>query len=245
MTYYSSLMLAAAAGLVAGSVIGHLVYRIYWDQDATCRFCKEPLLPKAKDSWQQPLLLPNTRCSSCGKRVSRHFTVTWILTPLTFAFIYHVEGRFSGELIRLWFMAALFIFVGVGDWWTRRIRVYTCFVFTFLSLILAALSPKTSIISALIGGLAAWAVMFVLYLLGRLFARGGEALGKGDVWFAVPMGTFVGSSIGAVSALALAMILSTLIDFPLRKILREDQIPLGSYMAISGFLFALFYGGQQ
>lgn len=97
-----------------------------------------------------------------------------------------------------------------------------------------------SLIGAMMGGLAFWAVS----VIGRVILKR-DAMGGGDIKFAILMGAFLGP-FKAFSAFFLAVLLGTLIMLPLLIIRRKtgkDQVPFGCFLTIATVI-TIFLGDR-
>jgi prepilin signal peptidase PulO-like enzyme (type II secretory pathway) len=122
---------------------------------------------------------------------------------------------------------------------------------------------RQGLVSSLIGGLAGFAIMFIFYLLGTLFARvrarrmrsagletdDEEALGAGDVILATVLGVFLGWPMvwfGLVfgillgGAISILLVLALLISGKYKEKAWMIFIPYGPYFLLSSFMIIYF-----
>jgi hypothetical protein len=188
-------LLFAIAGLVAGILVNYLVDVLPGEPFAarpSCRNteCRQPY------QWMDYFLM--RRCQKCGKPRSAR---TWILLAVmatTGVFLWFVPPKGIGPLGGLVVLAYL-LTVAIID-------LETHLILRPLSLAGLVICTGAGILmrgwqTALIGGVAGFGIIFVIYLIGKLYSRirfknaGGvddEAFASGDVTLALLLGLLVG-----------------------------------------------------
>ncbi len=208
----------------------------------------------AATMWQDYLFFH--ACRSCGKRRKPR---TWIIPVFLAAVSIYIWmspparlGYALGLLILLYFTMDFVI-----DLEHRLILHPTSIVGALLGLGAGAL--RQGFISTLAGGLAGFAIMFLFYLLGTVFARlrarrmrkagleadDEEALGAGDVILAAILGLFLGWPMiwfGLLLGILLGGAISILLVLGLFVTRQYQQkawmvfIPYGPYFLLSAFM---------
>jgi prepilin signal peptidase PulO-like enzyme (type II secretory pathway) len=187
-------ILFAFAGLVAGMLVNYLADILPLEPFAarpSCRNveCREPF------HWKDYLLL--RRCPKCGKPRSAR---TWILLTIMIAagaFVWLIPPKGIGPVGGLVVLAYL-LTVAIID-------LETHLILRPLSIAGLVICAGAGILmrgwqASLIGGAAGFGIIFVIYLLGKLYSRirfrsggiGDEAFASGDVTLALLLGLLVG-----------------------------------------------------
>ena len=96
-----------------------------------------------------------------------------------------------------------------------------------------------SLIVGVAGAIAGGGVVWLIRQIGT-WALKKEAMGLGDVKFMAMAGLLLGPS-GALMALAVGMVVGSLIGIAIWAITRSREIPFGPYLAL-GVLALLLYG---
>lgn len=241
--------LAAALGLIVGSFLNVVVWRVPRGESvvrpgSACPACGEPVAPRDNVpvvSWL--LLRGRSRC--CGTPISRRYPLVEVATATAFAAVVAWQGA-SWLLPALLYLAAITIALTLIDIDVFRLPnaiVLPSYPIVAALLTLAAVGTGDyrSLVRAGLGGLALWAFYWVLHAIRP------NGMGYGDVklggvlgmflgwsgWSEVAFGTFVGFLLGGVVGLALmATGLAT----------RKTAIPFGPYM-MAGAWIGLVIGG--
>lgn len=265
------LVFAAVLGLVIGSFLNVVIYRvpagIPLTRASKCPSCDAPVRP-----WQNvPIvswILLRGKCASCGAPISARYplvelatglafvtVVLWLHDPSTgsWAWIYG-WGSTSGWGQAVWpvtiaylYLAAISIALALIDLDTRRLpNVIVLPGYAVLAVLFALAcvlgAPWESFIRAAIGGAALFAFYFVL----RLIRPGG--MGGGDVKLAGVLGAAMawfgwGSLItGAFAAFVLGGVVGIALMIT-RRAGRKSAIPFGPWM-IAGAWIGIFTGEQ-
>lgn len=235
-----SLLLAVIAGGLVGSFLNVCIDRLPRGESVVappshCDACGRRLSPLELAPVVSYLWLRG-RCRYCGVRLSPRLPVVEALTAALFGFVAASYGWSAATLFALVFgcLFILFFFIDL-----ERSIVPNRLVFPgmALALLLSPLWPGLGPLSAVGGGLLAFAVLFVVYVA----ARGG--MGLGDVKLAALVG-LVNGPMGSVVALAVAVVSGGVVAGLLlasgRKG-RKDAIPFGPFLSV-GAVVALFWG---
>jgi prepilin signal peptidase PulO-like enzyme (type II secretory pathway) len=213
-----------------------------------CLYCNEPVSFLTFFPWPQS-------CPHCGKvnpRLVRHWVVD---ISMTFSGVW-LWGAGPEELGYLlsFLVAAYFLLIVVVDVEHRLILIPTVFVGVALGFL--AGYRMHGLVETLLGGLAGYVAMFLLYKFGELFARvvsrmRGEtidevALGFGDVnlagvlglllgWPVVLLGLMLAILVGGFAGLTLIVV-----NLILRRYKEFDAMPYAPYLILAAALIIFF-----
>ncbi len=231
--------LAAVAGLVVGSFLSVVAYRIPAGMRVTrprsaCPVCHHPIRPGDNIpvlSW----LRLRARCRDCGAPISARYPLVEAGTALLFALTAALIGPVAVLPAYLWFVAVVAVLV-IVDLEHKRIPNRILYPGTVVALALLAGGAWIEDDLAAVGrGLAGGALYFAFLLLVALAARGG--FGMGDVKFGFLLGVF--SAYGSWESLLVAAVTAFLVGglvsvvlLLLRRAGRRDTIPFGPAMAV-------------
>lgn len=250
-TVEAPLIIPLIAGWIGGWVVNYLA-----DVLPVTRRFSQPACPKCGTSyrWQDYLLF--RACRSCGKRRTVRVWIvqlflmavsvyTWVSPPAGLGFS-------LGLIVLLYFTMDFVIDL------EHRLILHPTSIFGAV-LGLGAGILRQGLVPTLLGGLAGFAIMFLFYLLGVLFAKARarrmraagleaddeEALGAGDVilstilglflgwpliWFGLLLGILIG---GAISLL---LLLGLFITRQYKEKAWMVFIPYGPYFLLSAFM---------
>jgi len=248
-TSLSLLVLTGLLGLVIGSFLNVVIYRvpagIPLTRASQCPACDAPVKP-----WQNvPVvswLVLRAKCAACGAGISGRYPLVELATGLTFVGIVwwlidafgiaavSPQAEFWPSLVAFLYLAAISIALTLIDLDTRRLPnpiVLPSYVVLGVLFTLACVlgAPWEGLLRAAIGG----AALFAFYFLLRLIRPGG--MGGGDVklagvlgialgwvgWGALVVGAFAAFVFGGVFGVALLV---------LRRAGRKSAIPFGPWM---------------
>lgn len=243
-------ILIGLAGLIAGSFINVVAYRIPLKRSvvspgSACPACNHPL------SWQDNIpvvswLALRGRCRHCSERISARYPIVELATAALFILT-------AAELGLVWTLPAYLWFVGVmvaltlTDLDHKLIPNRILFPSTAIGVALLGVgalleSELGAFGRGIVGGLAYFAALFVVALV----ARGG--FGFGDVKLAAFLGLY--TAYLGWGHLLVAMFLPFAVGGVISILLlvtrikgRKDAIPFGPYMTIGAFL-AVVYGRE-
>lgn len=233
------LVFSAILGLVIGSFLACLAWRLYHEESvggrSYCDACHKPI------SWYDniPLLsflLLGGRCRHCHKAIIWHYPATEAITAVLFvlgALAAHFEPL---ELVRNWFVLSVFVLIFIMDarWYIILDKV---------SLPAAAIAL---ILNALLGfgwrGLLISATIGTGFFLIQFLVSRGRWIGGGDIrlglllglalgWPYVLAAIFLGYMIGAIFGVVL---LAT------GKKKMGSMVPLGTFLSVAGAIVLLY-----
>lgn len=235
---------AALLGLIIGSFLNCLIWRIYKEESIGGRsYC--PKCRKQIDWYDNiPLLsfiLLRGRCRHCHAGISSQYPLVEFATAVLFLMIFikdSVSPDFTLLLLRDWFLIITLIIIFVYDFRWQLIPVNILWVMSAAMFILN-LFLGFSYLNIIIYGSLGALFFLIQYLLTKK-----KGVGEGDIWF----GLFLGISFPSASQLILLLIsayfLGSIIALSLvllKKTKFKARIALGPFLAL-GALVALFFG---
>lgn len=249
-------------GTLIGSFLNVVIYRLPLGRSivappSACTTCNTPL-PWWLNIPVVSYFALGGRCRFCGSSYSVRYALLEFVTGLFFLFSHQ---RFGVHTAMFWKTVILFCFCLVVffidyDHWIIPDGINLSgsligLAFSFVcplevnSTLQGAMEiPVPSFAWSLIGGLFGYAFFWSIQVIGLLLAKQ-EAMGGGDVKFAVVLGAFLGPSTALFAFLG-SFFLGALFAVPLILAKRgggKDPIPFGTFMAASAVIFQ-FYGAD-
>ena len=188
-------------------------------------------------------LVQRGRCAECGWRIPLRYPVVELLTALLSVVVVWQFGfsiQSAGGLLLSWALVAL-AFI---DFDTQYLPDSITLPFLWLGLVFNLRDSFATIQESVIGAIAGYLILWCVYHLFRL-VTGKEGMGYGDFKLLAMFGAWMGWS-----ALPLIVLLSSLVGavvgvamIALRGHDRNIPIPFGPYLAIAGWV-ALLWGDQ-
>ena len=239
----------ALLGLVAGSAVNALVWRLYVGRSwvhgrSECPECGHKLA--ARDlvpvvSW----LLLGGRCRYCHKPIKDHPAVE-LLTAVVFAVSAYVAAPVTaaGWLRLGWWLAAAALLVAMAVYDARWMILPDKLTLPLMGLalggdvVLALIQHSPRL---LLGPVAAGLVVGVGFFALAAGSRG-RAMGGGDIKLAAAMGLLLGIK-GVLVALLVAFNVAAVVGLTLivlRRRGRHDQIPFGPFLVLGTILAVWF-----
>lgn len=186
-------------------------------------------------------LLLKGRCKDCKAPISKRYPLIELLTAIISALVaWHFGFRpaVCGALLLSWALVAL-TFIDVDH---QLLPDSITLPLLWLGLIFNLFDTFTDINSAVIGAIAGYLALWLVYHAFRL-VTGKEGMGYGDFkllaalgawmgWQALPMIILLSSLVGALVGISLIL---------LKQQHRDNPIPFGPYLAAAGWL-ALVWG---
>jgi leader peptidase (prepilin peptidase)/N-methyltransferase len=240
-------VVAGIVGLIIGSFVGVVVDRVPRKESIVsppshCVACSAPIRPYDNIPVVSYAILRG-RCRSCGAHIPPRDALLELLTGALFVLL---AWRLASvwELPAFCLLAASFVAISAID--VEHMRIPTPLVYAtgglgvpLLVLAAAGTHHWSALLSALIGGAAAYAAFF------GLFFAVPKGIGFGDVRLAGLCGGFlgffgyreviVGFLVGFIVAGVPAAVL-----LALRKVQRRTQIPFGPFLAAGTIITVLF-----
>lgn len=200
-----------------------------------CPYCRQPIagydnVPVV--SW----LLLRGRCRKCGAAISSRYPIVELSTALLSVVVVWQLGPTAAGLAGLLLTWTLIAAAGI-DLDHKLLPDQLTLPLLWLGLILNVFGVFTDLESAVIGAIAGYLVLWLVFHLFRL-ATGKEGMGFGDFkllaaigawfgWQVLPTVILLASGVGAILGLAL---------IGLRKMGREVPIAFGPFLAAAGWL---------
>jgi leader peptidase (prepilin peptidase) / N-methyltransferase len=172
------------------------------------------------------------RCRTCDRPIS----IQYPAVELTVALVWLGMALWQGpglEAVRGSLLFTILLGIGIIDARHRVIPDHLSLGGAAIGLAIAAWPGGFPFVGALVGGVAAFALMWLVKLGGEALLRK-PALGVGDIHMMAMIGTFVGLS-GALLTILLGSALGLVIGVPLAW-LRGDLEALGTYLPLGTFL---------
>ena len=257
-------------GLMIGSFLNVVIYRLPVMMDHEWQTQAREFLDQPPADAQEPLTLakPASRCPHCGHKIrfyenipvlsylflrgkcsscsagiSIRYPLIELLTGVLSAVVaWHFDfgWQAGAALLLTWALIAL----SMIDYDTQLLPDSTTLPFLWFGLLLSLFPVFADMHSSLIGAIAGYMSLWIIYQLFRLLT-GKEGMGFGDFkllallgawmgWQALPMIVLLSSAVGAVLG-------GALIAFKGRD--RAQPMPFGPYLAIAGWI-ALLWGDQ-
>ncbi len=264
--------LAGILGLLIGSFLNVVIYRVpkmmerQWAQE-----CAELAGNPAEPSDKFNLLVPRSRCSSCGHAIRWYENIPVasylflrgkcsvcgtpygarypVVEAVTGALFFFCAWRWGWSLTALaWcgFSAAL-LALAVIDWDTTLLPDDITLPLLWAGLIAAALqwNPSVNLPTALWGAVAGYLSLWLVYWAFKL-VTGKEGMGYGDFKLFAALGAWFGWP-ALVPMILMASVIGAVIGIVLKFStgLREGgYVPFGPFLAGAGFT-AMIFGSQS
>ena len=258
-------LLAFLFGLLIGSFLNVCIYRLPRDLSVVkprsfCPYCEKTI------SWYDniPLVsyfLLRGRCRHCGGSIPWRYPAVELLTGLCIFTLVYSNGL-TPDAIKYCVFAAILIALLFTDLEERILPDEFTIGGTVLGFILAWFIPldpgivsffvemtgneaDPRVVSLIEAALGALVPSLTLWAIGALYkvVRGREGLGFGDVKMIAFMGSFLGLRSTLLTFFVAAMvgsILGLLFIWLTKKDASTYELPLGSFLAASGLLVALW-----
>lgn len=231
-----NIILVAILGLVVGSFLNAVIYRLHVKVSfmrgrSYCPNCKHDL--NAKDL--VPLfsfLFLRGKCRYCNKKISWQYPLVEFFTMASFLILYLQFGLnidFFVYLIFTGFLMVIFVYDLKYYLILDKVSVPAIIVAFLLSFFVLEIDIVSLLISALIGG--------GFFLLQFVISKG-KWIGGGDIRLGVIMGLMLGYPVILV-ALFIAYILGSVIGVVLiagKKKKWKSQVPFGTFLSIATYI---------
>jgi leader peptidase (prepilin peptidase)/N-methyltransferase len=241
MTLAYAAALAGAFGLIIGSFLNVVVYRLPRGESLAfpashCPSCDTPIKPYDNVpvlSW----LILRGRCRSCHSSISARYPIVEAVTAGLLVAVVLAKGADSDAWLGLAFVVLL-VPVTLIDLDHRIIPNTLMLIGTIVSVVILLLTDPGAMTEHLIAGTAAGGFL----LVAALAYPGG--MGMGDVKLAFVMGLFLGRNVAP--ALLAGFLLGSIVGGAIMarkgvKAGRKTKVPFGPFLAVGG-LVGLFFG---
>lgn len=207
-----------------------------------CPNCKTPIKP-----WQNiPLisfLIMKGRCQHCQQTISYRYPLVEVLTGIVFAICAWKFGA-TWTTLGTMFLSAYLIAMIFIDADTQLLPdqltlplMWAGIVFHLFAYVLQADWGLTTLTSSLFGAIVGYLSLWSIFQLFKLLT-GKEGMGYGDFKLLAALGAWLG-----LSVLPVIIIMSALVGLVfalLMKVAKNQPMPFGPYLAISGWLVLIF-----
>jgi leader peptidase (prepilin peptidase) / N-methyltransferase len=234
----AAIVLAALGGLIIGSFLNVVVYRLPRGESlahppSRCPSCGAPVKPYDNVpvvSW----LLLRGRCRNCGMRISPRYPLVELATAIVFAAVVAVRGFDNDLVLELPFVAALIALAAI-DFDHKLLPNKIVYPLAAYGVIATLLVAQADLVENLIAGAGA----FLFLLLAVIaYPRG---MGMGDVKLAGAMGLYLGLSV--IPALLVAFLSGSLVGVVIiareGAAGRKKAVPFGVFLALGGIVGVL------
>ncbi|SHF12508.1 prepilin peptidase [Clostridium fallax] len=229
-------------GLFIGSFLNVCIYRISKDKSiiypsSYCPFCNEKI--KKRD------LIPiisyiNLKglCRSCNSKISIKYPIIEGITALVFLFIY-IKYGLNLYFLKYSVLGALLILIGTIDYNTQYVYKNTIIISGLISILFIILEKtfyNINILDYIFGGIISGLFIYTIYLLSK------GNMGYGDIEIFFIIGLFLGVRLSIILPLITFILTGAIIILflLLKKVKRNEYIPLGPFIALSTILVILF-----
>lgn len=240
------IIFVALIGLVIGSFLNCLIWRLYKDETiggrSYCPQCRHQI------AWHDNIpvlsfLLLKAKCRHCHKPISWQYPLVEIATAVLFLLAFFKDApsaQFSFLLIKDWLLIITLIVVFVYDFRWQLVPmniIWPMCAIMFILNIFLGISWVTIIISAL----AVAAFFFAQYIFTKK-----KGLGEGDIWLGLLLGLSFPDFYQLLAILVISYSIGALISIILvivKKKQGKSRIALGPFLA-SGAIITLIWGEQ-
>ena len=230
-------------GLLFGSFLNCTAMRVVRKEDwvrmrSRCRSCGRvlsawDLVPVLSFAWSRG------RCRTCGEKLSLRYPLTELIFGGITAFLF-VHYDITPELLRIFVLSACLFLLTLTDIEARLIPngcLLTALIGYFATepFLFAGWRQLGTHLAAMAG--YAVAVLCLSLIMDTILKK--ESMGGGDIKLIGVLGLYLGV-IGMMFALFAACLLGILYAVITRNLKRGQTITFGPFLAVSGFLMAVF-----
>lgn len=239
-----NLVLVAVFGLVIGSFLNVLIFRIdnlksVLTGRSECPHCKHKLAARDLVPLFSFLSLQG-KCRYCHKKISIQYPLVELLTALIFSLLYYFFGSNIGAFVFYTIIFSILIVVAVHDLKTQYIPQEFVILAVVLLLIFGSHFGGFSYRNMLYGGLIGGGVPAILVLVSRE-----KWMGSGDIGVGLVLGLIVGFPV-AIFGFFLACLLGSIVGLIyvyLKKKTIKVSMPFAPYLILAS-LISLIWGQQ-
>lgn len=235
-----ALVVALAAGLVAGSFLNVVAWRLPRGESlatprSRCPSCGHPVRPRDNVpvvSW----LRLRGRCRDCGEPISRRYPLVEAATGVLFVLVVAVH---RDDPTRMWLglaMVAFLVPLALIDLDTRLLPNKLTLPAAVVAVVLGTLLDASGEVERLLAGVAAGG-FFLLAVLA--YPRG---MGVGDIKLAGVLGLYLGREVAAALLVGLVAGVAVGTLIMARKGVAEGRktaVPFGPFLALGGIVALL------
>jgi leader peptidase (prepilin peptidase)/N-methyltransferase len=238
----AAIVLAALGGLIIGSFLNVVAYRLPRGESLAhppshCPSCGEPIKPYDNIpvlSW----LLLRGRCRNCKAAISPRYPLVEALTGVLYALVMWARWDDAAGIALGIVLVTVLIPIAIIDFEHRIIPNRITGPAAVVAILIGVLFDQDFVVEQLIAGAAAGG----FFLLAAIaYPRG---MGMGDVKLAGMMGLYLGRAVGfavLVGLVAGVVVGSVIMARVGVKAGRKQQVPFGPFLALGGII-AIFAG---
>jgi leader peptidase (prepilin peptidase)/N-methyltransferase len=238
----AAIVLAALLGLVIGSFLNVVAYRLPRGESlahppSRCPSCDAPIKPYDNVpvlSW----LLLRGRCRSCGAAISPRYPIVEVVTAALYVLVVVARWDDAAEITLGIVLVTALIPIAIIDFETRIIPNKITAPAAVLAILIGVVLDTDFVVEQLIAGAAAGG----FFLLAAIaYPRG---MGMGDVKLAGVLGLYLGRGVGLAVLIGLVagvVVGAIIIARVGAKQGRKTQVPFGPFLALGGVI-AIFAG---
>jgi leader peptidase (prepilin peptidase)/N-methyltransferase len=239
------LVYAAVLGLLVGSFVNVLVYRVprqmpFGLERSRCVWCKGPI--RARDNIPViSFVLLRGRCRRCGAPISPRYPLVEIGTATLFVLCAARFGADSSTAVAAVF-CTLLLALALIDAKHFLLPDILTLPGLLIGLVLQPFFPTVEFIDALVGAVVGAGILILLINVW-FWLRREEGMGLGDVNMLAMIGAFLGWQ-GVLVTLVAASFIGAVVGIVLvlaRRLGFKSRLPFGAFLALGG-LIALFWG---
>ena len=252
--YYFQIILVIISGLIVGSFLNSLIYRLQESQDIKSLFKERSHCPQCKKTlgfWDLiPLasfILLSAKCRYCKKPISLQYPLVEISAALLFLLIF-LQFSITWQALIWAIIVSILLVVFVYDILHKEMPVFLVWMGILFAIVLVLIKiymsgvgfAWLSALDFLYGGLALGGFLGLLVLISWE-----KWMGIGDIWLGLMIGLLLGFKISIValfSAFVIGAIISLILIATKKKSIK-DQVPFAPFL-IMGLLIALIWGEQ-
>jgi leader peptidase (prepilin peptidase)/N-methyltransferase len=248
MAEYILYLWIGAIGLVIGSFLNVLVYRIprnisFGLSRSICPACKNPI--KFYDNIPIiSFIILLGKCRNCGAKISIRYPVVELLNCIGYLFLFYEFGV-TYTFIAYSFLTSILIAIFLIDIDFQIIPDILTIPGVIAGLGISFVPNGIGIVSSIIGLLAGGGGVYLVAIMGDwLFKK--ESMGGGDIKMAAMLGAFLGWQkviLIFIGGAFIGMIISIFLMIISKKIRATRVIPFGPFLAIAAII-AIIYGDE-
>ncbi len=234
---FAALVFAAVFGLVIGSFLNVVVWRLPRGESLShpgshCPKCQTPIKPYDNVPVVGWLVLRG-RCRSCRAPISARYPLVEAATGALYVLVVAVAWDDTARIVLGILLVTLLVPVTLIDLDVRRIPDALTAPFAVAGLIVVAALDTDMLVESLIAGVAAFAFFYV-----AAAAKPG-GMGFGDVKLAGVLGIYLGRAVAP--GIFVALIAGVLVGVAIMARIgvaaaRKTKIPFGPYLAFGGLV---------
>ncbi|MBA3746470.1 MAG: prepilin peptidase [Solirubrobacterales bacterium] len=231
------LLPAAAAGLIIGSFLNVVAYRLPRGESLStpgshCPSCDAPVKPQDNIPLLSWLLLRG-RCRDCKQAIAPRYPLVEALTAILFAAVVAVHLHDTAMLVLGLVLVAFLVPIALIDAETRKIPNKLTLPAAVLGLVLGTALDPGGEVERLIAALVAGGILALPSLLHP------AGMGMGDAKLMAVLGLYLGR--GVAPAFFVAFVAGTIVGVAImmRKGMhegRKTKLPFGPFLALGGLV---------